>query len=996
MKNFLTKKIVKHSLTLMVSMIFFVLSAGYVFAVAEPNLAKDIYPGPGGSNLNQLTNVNGTLFFTADDGAYGGGLWVSDGTAAGTVLIPEGTGAGLMTNINGMLILGIYDSTHGDELWKSDGTAAGTVLVKDINPGPGGSNIGWVTNVNGTLFFRADDGTHGYELWKSDATQSGTVLVKDISPESSFPELLTNVNGTLFFRVREDMGTTPGLWKSDGTEAGTVLVKEFSTLTLFDLTNVNGTLFFRVDDGVHGVELWKSDGTAAGTVLVKDINPGPDGSHPNSLTNVNGTLFLLCFTGPEGHELWKSDGTAAGTVLVKDIYPGPEHPDSFDTLTNVNGTLFFRADDGVHGGEIWKSDGTAAGTVLVKEIGPTGNWWHSPDHLTNVNGTLFFVVDDGVHGVELWKSDGTAAGTVLVKDINPGPGGSGPDWITNVNGNLFFKANDGIHGDELWGNHRDLFMSTSSDRSDTMPLDSQTVWDNICVFTSPDDEVQRVTFYLDGAFHRVEHYPPYDFDCTENDGSARVTDTTQLSDGLHEIKAEIELTTGGTKEVTAVFTVDNVPSEYDLLMSTSPDRSNPGPLNGQTVSDNIYVFTGPYDDVQRVTFYLDGAFHRVVNYPPYDYEGTEPNGLARATDTTQLSNGEHEIKAVIESTTGGAEGVTAVFTVDNPQYDLWLSTSPNRSDAELLRDQVCLGNIYVFTSPDDEVQRVTFYLDGVEHKVENYPPYDFEGTAGNVANPYDTTQIPDGQHKIEAKIELTTGRTVEIRAFFSVDNVPSEYDLLMSKLPDRSGAVLLDSMTVSGDICVFTSPDYYGGLYNVTFYLDGVIHQEDGGTPFDFDGTENDGSARLTDTTQLSNGEHEITADLDFIGGYEHHLEYWTERIRAVFTVDNDGAPSDYDLLMSTSPNRLDAELLSGQTCSGNIYVFTGPDDEVQRVTFYLDGAFHRVENWPAYDFEATSGNVANPCDTIQLTNGDHEIKAVIELTAGGTETVTAVFTVNN
>ena len=59
-------------------------------------LVKDISPGSHElRSLSSLTNVNGTLFFAADDG------------------------------------------TNGTELWKSDGTAAGTVLVKDINPGGG-------------------------------------------------------------------------------------------------------------------------------------------------------------------------------------------------------------------------------------------------------------------------------------------------------------------------------------------------------------------------------------------------------------------------------------------------------------------------------------------------------------------------------------------------------------------------------------------------------------------------------------------------------------------------------------------------------------------------------------------------------------------------------------------------------------------------------------------------------------------------------------------
>ncbi len=457
-------------------------------------MVADIDPGSGSSNPGQLTYLNGTFFFAANDGVHSYELWKSDGTAAGTVMVADinpnsysyGYSAYLsgLKNVNGTLFFSASDGAHSYELWKSDGTAGGTMMVADINL-DGDSYIRYLSDANGTLLFSADDGIHGNELWKSDGTAAGTVMVKDINTTISaylVPSQLIAVGGTLFFTSHDNSSGSTQLWKTDGTTAGTVLLADLGTYYSywdapnFDLTDVNGTLFFRADDGIHGFELWKSDGTAVGTVMVADINPGIyDGSlqYYTDLTNVNGTLFFVADDGTHGNELWKSDGTADGTVMVKDITPGNDGSFSylgFD-MTDVNGTLFFTASDDTHGYELWKSDGTADGTVMVADINQgTHTDYYSqqtyanssdPSGLTNVNGTLFFTADDGTNGYELWKSDGTAAGTVLVKDIRPGTytsyysgetsaASSRPIALTSFDKALFFIADNGVHGRELW------------------------------------------------------------------------------------------------------------------------------------------------------------------------------------------------------------------------------------------------------------------------------------------------------------------------------------------------------------------------------------------------------------------------------------------------------------------------------------------------------------------------------------------------------------------
>jgi ELWxxDGT repeat protein len=127
-----------------------------------------------------------------------------------------------LTNVNGALYFSANDGTDGVELWKSDGTAAGTTQVQDIMPGshyasyttnyyyggsetrsatlPNSSYPSNLTNLNGTLLFSADDGTHGSELWAVPAGPSLAVTATSTTPTAgqadSFTITALNADGT--------------------------------------------------------------------------------------------------------------------------------------------------------------------------------------------------------------------------------------------------------------------------------------------------------------------------------------------------------------------------------------------------------------------------------------------------------------------------------------------------------------------------------------------------------------------------------------------------------------------------------------------------------------------------------------------------------------------------------------------------------------------------------------------------------------------------------
>jgi len=242
---------------------------------AGTTLVKDLLPGPtGDSKLGSLTKVNDLLFFTADKTPGVGirELWVSDGTETGTKVIKDirpGSDPNVLnlTNVNGTLFFSAHNDDNGTELWKSDGTELGTVLVKDINPGLNSSAPNDLININGTLFFSPwAEPVNGPELWKSDGTEAGTVLVKNINPSTSidlltFPRPQTNVNGMLYFSADDGVHGRE-FWKSDGTEAGTVLLEDIQQgpegSNPFSLAHVDGQLFFRAT-AKFGTELYRDN-----------------------------------------------------------------------------------------------------------------------------------------------------------------------------------------------------------------------------------------------------------------------------------------------------------------------------------------------------------------------------------------------------------------------------------------------------------------------------------------------------------------------------------------------------------------------------------------------------------------------------------------------------------------------------------------------------------------------------------------------------------------
>ncbi len=131
--------------------------------------------------INYLTPFKGKYYFTADDGVHGRELWSTDGTADGTTLIKDinpGLGDGVAGSRSFFYTTtGIYfneDDGYNTEygLWVTDGTSAGTKMIEGYSGGDRTSSYLFVYNhqlyFNNHYYLTSGDS----DLYKIDTTLS--------------------------------------------------------------------------------------------------------------------------------------------------------------------------------------------------------------------------------------------------------------------------------------------------------------------------------------------------------------------------------------------------------------------------------------------------------------------------------------------------------------------------------------------------------------------------------------------------------------------------------------------------------------------------------------------------------------------------------------------------------------------------------------------------------------------------------------------------------
>jgi len=348
----------------------------------------------------------------------------------------------------------------GTELWVSDGTATGTVLLKEIVDGPVGGGISKLTAVFNLVAFVADDGIHGKELWRSDGTALGTFMVQDIQPPAATiaPFDLSFSPSGVFLFVADDGVNGPEVWRSNLSSniAGTIRITDLAANAsprepIFFFGNPGAGVYFSADMGAPGRELVRllANGGGFNPPEVFDIRVGPADSNPNFMTVAGSKIFFFADDGTHGQELHTITPASGAITFIQDLNTAGGSFSVDPGVVPFSGGVFYYGTDSVRGLEPRFSDGTQ-NNIQSFEINPGifGSRGTAFDDFAVLGSEIFFPAERNTDGLEIWK--GTSSGVSQVADLAQGDLSSDPQGFTAFNNAVFFSADDFINGEEIW------------------------------------------------------------------------------------------------------------------------------------------------------------------------------------------------------------------------------------------------------------------------------------------------------------------------------------------------------------------------------------------------------------------------------------------------------------------------------------------------------------------------------------------------------------------
>ena len=385
------------------------------------------------SDPTNITEFNGKLYFSAQDGASGYEPMEYDNSKAlgerVSVVkdIRPGSQSSYPSNfavVGGKLYF-TATSNNGANVFEYDGT-------NPLKETPGASvnlySQNSLVEFKGKLFYGVSGGLASYQT-----NDTETEFISAVSGVAATDLIV--YNDTLYFVTAPPTGSGYQLWKYDGANNPTAIDGTLSTSGAGKVSSpyvFAGKLLFSYSSDGSNSELYAYDDANSSVIEIADLNNSTGtGTNPSSFIEYNGKLyFKTANVAGLGSRIFSYDGTNAPVDVLGLGYL------SIYEFEVFNNKLYFTT---LIGSEIklLSYDGTSVSSALN-----LGNF-KSPSSLEVVGSSLYFRSFSDDYGIELAKYDGANAS--IAEDVNVGDLGSNPTNFTEYKGNLYFSANGSLH-----------------------------------------------------------------------------------------------------------------------------------------------------------------------------------------------------------------------------------------------------------------------------------------------------------------------------------------------------------------------------------------------------------------------------------------------------------------------------------------------------------------------------------------------------------------------
>lgn len=402
---------------------------------ALPTRISDIIVGAGNAGIGNMTNVNGTLHFTATQNLLGLGDRIFKVNATRTGV--EATGGG-MTFANNLKAMGstlffTQSPQVGPRTLNKLGSA-NPIKSFQIVAGQADPIPQELTVIGSRLFFTAADGAISRRVW---VTNAAATSVSQVSNHAASD--LTNFNGRLVFTAPS--ANIPGqrsILRVNLALNGADVLATGSSINSLSAAGANLFFFQAFNQGL--ISLSKITTVNNSIVPLGDFPEGNSGIPIQKIVAGN-NLFFTMTTAATGNELWKSNGTTNGTVPMGDIRPGVGNA-NIQSLSVCGTDLFFSANNLTNGQEPWKlanataaqgeegderdavQEAVAVVTAVVPEIkvypNPTSNFVNVDLPQNEMTGTLSIVSASGQLVRSVQSAEGEMSIQIDVQDLPKG------------------------------------------------------------------------------------------------------------------------------------------------------------------------------------------------------------------------------------------------------------------------------------------------------------------------------------------------------------------------------------------------------------------------------------------------------------------------------------------------------------------------------------------------------------------------------------------------